>query len=66
MTTFNFVDRVTDSHASIAAHETDDGQILLAFTSYPLSGLFSVPMETAVKLAEDILAQARGELKEAA
>lgn len=66
MATFTFVDRVTASQASIAAHETDDGQILLSLTCYPMSGLFSIPMETAIKLANDILAQARGEIKEAA
>jgi len=65
MATHNFTDQF-DSYASVSAQTTDDGEILLSLSSHPMSALFSMPMSVAVKLATDILEQARESMKEAA
>src|SRR5574343_880407 len=65
MATHNFTDQF-ENYASISAQTTDDGEILLSLSSYPMSALFAMPMSVAVKLATDILEQARESMKEAA
>ena len=59
----------TDQHgvySSVSAQTTDDGELLLSLTCYPMSALYAMPMSVAVKLATDILEQARESMKEAA
>lgn len=65
MATHIFTDQF-DNYASVSAQTTDDGEILLSLSSYPMSALFAMPMSVAVKLATDILEQARESMKEAA
>ncbi len=65
MATHNFTDNL-GAYTSIAAITTDDGELLLSLTCYPMSALYAMPMSVAVKLATDILEQARESMKEAA
>jgi len=65
MATHNFTDQF-DNYASISALTAGDGEILLSLSSNPMSALFSMPMSVAVKLATDILEQARESMKETA
>lgn len=53
-------------HSSISVQETDSGDLLISQTCYPMSSLFAIPMQTAVKLANDILEIANAQIKEAA
>lgn len=65
MATHNFTDNL-GAYTSIAAQTTSDGDLLLSLTCYPMSALYAMPMSVAVKLATDILEQARESMNEAA
>ena len=65
MATHNFTDHI-GANTSVSAQTTDSGELLLSLTCYPMSALYSMPMSVAVKLATDILEQARESMKAAA
>lgn len=64
MSTHNF--EIMGAYSSISAQATDGGDLLISQTCYPLSSMFAIPMNTAVKLANDILEIANAQIKEAA
>ena len=65
MATHNFTDNL-GAHTSVSAQTTDDGELLLSLTCYPMSALYAMPMSVAVRLATDILDQAQESMKVAA
>lgn len=65
MATHNFTDKL-GANASVSAQTTDDGELLMSLTCYPMSALYAMPMSVAVRLATDILEQARESMKVAA
>lgn len=62
MATHNFTDNL-GANTSIAAQTMDSGKLILSLTCYPMSALYAMPMSVAVKLATDILEQARESMK---
>ena len=56
-----------ESYPSIGANATDDGrEVILSFTNYPCSALMTVPMGTALELANKIIRIANERIKVAA
>ena len=60
-----FTDKL-GANSSIDAMKTDDGGIMLYMNTYPMSGMYSMPMSVAVKVATDILEIANAQIKAAA
>ena len=65
MSTHDFTNSI-GVYASVSAQETDSGAMLISLSCYPMSSMISVPMQTAVKLATDILEIANAQIKAAA
>ena len=57
---------LNENFPSIGANATDDGHVLMTFTSYPCSAMMSVPLGTAIELANKILRIANERIKAAA
>jgi hypothetical protein len=66
MATHNFTEKTGGAFSTVSAQTTNDGELLLSLGCYPMSALYAMPMSVAVKLATDILEQARESMKEAA
>ena len=43
-----------ESYPQIGANATDDGEVILTFTSYPCNAMMTVPLGTAIELANKI------------
>jgi hypothetical protein len=53
--------------ANVSAIEIDDGkEVLISFSTYPTHAQMALPLDVAIKLADEIIAIARNQLKEAA
>lgn len=65
MSTYNFTDKL-GANSSIDAIKTDDGGVMLYMNTYPMSAMYSMPMDVAIKVATDILQIANAQMKEAA
>jgi hypothetical protein len=50
--------KIVGQHAEIHVNRSDDGDMLISQTSYPLWTTICVPMDVAVLMAKDILEQA--------
>ena len=62
MSTHNFENSL-GVFATISAQATDSGEMLISQSSYPMSSMMCIPMQTAVKLATDILEIANAQIK---
>jgi len=66
MSTHEFNDNCSGAVASITVQIVNDGEMLISQNCYPLSSMMCIPMNTAVKLATDILEIANAQIKAAA
>ena len=57
---------LNENFPNIGANPTDDGEVILTFTSYPCNAMMTVPLVTAIELANKILRIANERIKEAA
>ena len=55
-----------ESFPQIGANATDDNEVILTFTNYPCSAMMTVPIGTAIELANKILRIANERIKVAA